>query len=225
MSVDLSGEITAIATAVLAVFAIVTAIFAVRAFRKQSQEVSDQASMLKVQSKQLAEQRKINERQTEVLELQAAELRESLEERKREAVERRDAQASQVHIALKTIGKSRKGAPTIEATVVNASERQQPIYDVKLYGHVRGQGSGTPNQVPLGTVLNWEKETRHRDFLADIDASDCSAALTFRDALNVTWMKTPDGFFAPESSDVTPDAFLRVLAELSGRKGLSRPMR
>ena len=40
MSVDLSGEITAIATAVLAGFAIVTAVFAVLAFRKQALEVS-----------------------------------------------------------------------------------------------------------------------------------------------------------------------------------------
>jgi len=39
MSADLSGEITAIATAVLAVFAIITAVYAVRAFRKQSDEV------------------------------------------------------------------------------------------------------------------------------------------------------------------------------------------
>ena len=40
MSADLSGEITAISTAVLAVFAIVAAVFAFLAFRKQSQEVS-----------------------------------------------------------------------------------------------------------------------------------------------------------------------------------------
>jgi hypothetical protein len=39
MSADLSGEITAIATAVLAVGAIVTAVFAYLAYRKQSQEV------------------------------------------------------------------------------------------------------------------------------------------------------------------------------------------
>ena len=37
MSVDLSGEITAIATAVLAVFAIATAWYARKAFLKQSQ--------------------------------------------------------------------------------------------------------------------------------------------------------------------------------------------
>jgi len=39
MSVDLSGEITAIATAVLAVLAIATATFALLAFRAQSREV------------------------------------------------------------------------------------------------------------------------------------------------------------------------------------------
>ncbi len=77
MSVDLSGEITAIATAVLAVFAIVTAWYARRAFLKQSQEVRDQAEMLNVQSGQLAEQRRINE-------LQAEELRDSLAERARQ---------------------------------------------------------------------------------------------------------------------------------------------
>src|ERR1035441_4912554 len=107
MSVNLSGEITAIATAVLAVGAIVTAIFAVRAFRKQSQEVGaierqvadqqeltrQQAELLKVQSGQLEVQRRqlddqhaaiedqirANARQAEVLELQATELRESLD--------------------------------------------------------------------------------------------------------------------------------------------------
>jgi hypothetical protein len=40
MSVDVSGEITAIATAILAVFAIITGAFAVIAFRKQSLEVA-----------------------------------------------------------------------------------------------------------------------------------------------------------------------------------------
>ena len=42
MSLIFATQQTAIATAVLAVFAIVADIYAVRAFRKQSQEVSDQ---------------------------------------------------------------------------------------------------------------------------------------------------------------------------------------
>jgi hypothetical protein len=162
MSLDLSGEITAIATAVLAAFAIVTGIYAVRAFRKQSQEVSDQASMLQIQSEQLAEQRKVNEEQITVLALQAAELRESLDERKREAVERRNAQAAQVHIVLKVVARSREGSPEIEATAVNTSERQQPVYDVKLYWHLGPDSYGTPNPDLLGTLGLRRRASRAR---------------------------------------------------------------
>ena len=43
---NVPGWITAVGTALLAVFAILTTIYAVRALRKQSQEVSDQTSML-----------------------------------------------------------------------------------------------------------------------------------------------------------------------------------
>jgi hypothetical protein len=88
---DVPGWITAAGTALLAIFVILTTIYAVRAFRKQSQEVSHQAEMLKVRSEHLGEQRQVNEKQTKVLELQAAELREFLDERRREVEQRRSA--------------------------------------------------------------------------------------------------------------------------------------
>jgi cbb3-type cytochrome oxidase subunit 3 len=47
---------TAVGTVVLAIFAVVTAWYARKAFRKQSKEVSDQAKMLELQRQQLAEQ-------------------------------------------------------------------------------------------------------------------------------------------------------------------------
>jgi hypothetical protein len=72
MSVDLSGEITAIATAVLATFAIITAIVAYMAFRRQTQEVGILQQQMKEQQDVLA----------------------------REARERHRAQASRVFIAL-----------------------------------------------------------------------------------------------------------------------------
>src|SRR5690242_1084109 len=50
MSIDLSTEVSAVGTVVLALFAVVTAIVAGLAFSKQSQEVHDQAGMLKIQS-------------------------------------------------------------------------------------------------------------------------------------------------------------------------------
>jgi hypothetical protein len=78
MSSDLSAEITAIATAVLAAFAILTAVVASLAFWKQSKAVEDgreligkQGDLLKIQSGQLDEQRKINTEQIKVLGLQA----------------------------------------------------------------------------------------------------------------------------------------------------------
>ena len=145
MSVDLSGEITAIAIAVLALFAFITAYYARKAFLKQSKELSDQASMLEVQS----EQRKVNAEQIRVRGLQAAELRESLAERKREADERRRAQAARVfiwqeyregnpgqyeappdYIALLGPLPHGESRPLMVAHVKNTSD--QPVYDLMV---------------------------------------------------------------------------------------------
>jgi len=65
--------LTAITTAVLAVGAIFTAVFAVRAFRVQSRQ-------LDLQQQQLKDQREDSAKQAKVLELQAAGLHESLRE-------------------------------------------------------------------------------------------------------------------------------------------------
>lgn len=99
MSGIFAEQLTAVATAVLAVFAIVTAWYALRAFLKQSREVAaierrvldgqelacEQGELIKIQSGQLelqreqfADQRKASAGQAEVLKLPADELRESL---------------------------------------------------------------------------------------------------------------------------------------------------
>ncbi len=152
MSVDLSGEITAIATVVLAVFAIVTAVFAILAFRKQSREVSDQASMLKVQSGQLAEQRKINAEQIGVLALQAAELNASLLERTHDAEERKRAQAARVTASfVLTPGK------LWAALIRNASDL--PILDVRIFFHyVAEKWQGIEFTDAAGN--RWERDPR-----------------------------------------------------------------
>jgi len=92
MSLIFATQLTAIATAVLAVFAMATAYYARKAFRSQSKEVGDQATMLKVQSDQLEEQRKINA-------LQAKDLEASLKERERlrRITEREQASAISFH--------------------------------------------------------------------------------------------------------------------------------
>jgi hypothetical protein len=200
-AMDVPGWISAIAAVGLLVGAIITARYAIKAFRAQSD--------------QLADERKVNKQQTEVLALQAEELRESLAERRREAVERRNAQEAQVPIALKVVAKSREGGPEIEATVVNASERQQPIYDVQLYWYRGQEGYGTPNLQLLGTVLNWEKEPRRWEFPRGADPAECGAFLAFSDAFGVNWIKTPGGAAMHAESELLPD----LERALSGKSG------
>ena len=232
---DVPGWVASASTGILAIFAIVAAYYARKAFRKQSQEVRaieqqvldqqeiarQQAELIRIQSEQLAEQRIFNEEQLRVLALQAEELRESLAERKREAVERRNAQASQVHLALKVVARSREGGPEIEATVVNTSERQQPVYDGKLYWHLGPDSYGTPNPELLGTLLTSRDESRRREFPRGADPAACGAALSFRDAFGVNWVKTPDGGAMHADSELLPD-FVEALSGTS-RNGDSPP--
>jgi len=203
MSLIFATQLTAIATAVLAVFAIVTAVFAIRAFRKQSQEVSDQASMLKIQSEQLAEQRKVNGEQIGVLALQAAELRESLEERTRDTAERRRAQASCVFIwtelgldpnwtqAQRASGKFAPDA--VIAHIKNTSE--QPVYDLTISWHKGTAPWALPDHIPvlMPDVQKDRVHTMDPDLPGNVDRSLFGAVARFRDAAGVHWLLRPDG--------------------------------
>lgn len=134
MSEIFSSQLTAIANVVLAVFAIVTAWFAGLAFRKQAKEVSDQAEMLELQRQQLADQRKASADQAEVLKLQAADLREAFEERKR-----RNAAGVTAWFGRQPGSK----VPFLGAVIRNASGL--PVYDVhatfhRVHEQVKGLG-------------------------------------------------------------------------------------
>ena len=216
---DVPGWITAVGTALLAVFAILTTIYAVRAFRKQSQEVSDQASMLQVQSEQLAEQRKVNAEQIRVLGLQAAELGESLGERKWEAEQRRSAQAARVFVSqasrvfvahdpsevsemldededswtdiTKAEAEAEGGWSVAELTVVNTSD--QPVYDTQLRWHRGSASHGWPPMEYLGTIMPGSEEKRIRRFPLDTNMAVSGAIFMFRDAAGVKWIRRPDG--------------------------------
>jgi hypothetical protein len=192
----------ALATTVLAAGAIVTAVFAIRAFRKQSKEVSDQAEMLRVQSEQLAEQRKVNAEQIKVLGLQAEELRESIDERKREREQRHRGQASRVFITQERSRTAPRGHPEPEgaepfvtATVVNSSD--QPIYDAELGWYIRGvKHAGQPIPEPLGTIMPHSDISRMRPFPPDVDMGESRAVVRFTDASRVRWERRPDGYLA-----------------------------
>ena len=216
MSLIFAAQLSAVATAVLAVFAIVTAFYARQAFRKQSQEVGaierqvkdqqeltrQQAELLKVQSgrlelqgEQLDDQRKVNADQAKVLKLQADELRESLAARQRAAEEQRKAQASKVFI-VEAEGLSRppSGSPAVPFVVARAvNSSDQPVYDVEFYWRRGSAGHGEPNPEPLGILLPGEREEKSRDFPGETNMAVSGAILRFRDAAGVRWIRRPDG--------------------------------
>lgn len=162
MSEILAEQLTAMATVVLAVFAIVTAVLAGLAFLKQSREVraverqvadgqevaQQQAGLLRVQTgqlevltAQLEDQRKASTAQAEVLGLQAAELRESLKERDRSADDRKRRQATGV---VAWIEKSRDSGDLFAgwgARIRNATDL--PIFNVRVFFHLISRQDGS----------------------------------------------------------------------------------
>jgi hypothetical protein len=205
---------TAAATLLLAGLAVVTAIFAIKAFGKQAQEVRDQAGMLEVQSGQLetmrgqlAEMQKVSQSQLEVLSLQADELRESLVERERETSERHRAQAARVFINVERSAAHKvpdgvigfDTPPSVEATVHNTSE--QPVYDVELDWHRGTAREGDPE--PLGVIMPGQTDMGHRDFPEGTIIEHCGAVVRFTDAAGVRWLRRPDGGLIEESSSTS----------------------
>jgi hypothetical protein len=224
MSLTGATVFVALATSVLAIGAIVTAIFAILAFRKQTEEVGaiiqqvedqrdlaqQQAELLKIQSGQLelqrqqfADQREANTRQAEVFDLQASELRESLKERKREAADRRRAQASGVLLSQKRhpyVSNSvvmGAGSAWVSATIVNNSSA--PAYDVELQWHEGSAPDGEPNPEPVGVIMPGAEQSKRRVFSRNADLDVCGALVTFRDAAGITWMRSPDGALTEQS--------------------------
>jgi len=162
-----------------------TARYAIRAFRTQSD--------------QLADQKKVNAKQTEVLDLQVTELRESLAERKREAEQRHRAQASRVFITNERhptvpagYSEPENAEPFVTATVHNTSD--QPIYDAELHWYLGVVGHGDPDPEPLGTVLPGDDASRTRAFPARVNMDLSGATVRFTDANRVRWLRRPDGY-------------------------------
>ena len=206
--------LTAAATVILAVGAIITAVLAKRAFDKQSEEVrilqrqaNDSAKMLRIQSGQLDAQhdqlhslQKVSEKQIEVLGLQATDLRESLEERKRDTAQRRRAQASRVfvtelrHPYIFDPGVVTGGIAYVKVTVTNSSP--DPVYDTQLQWHMGSAPHGDPNPEPVGTILPGAEVTESRSFPRTAKLDKCGATVVFHDATGLRWRRRPDGNLA-----------------------------
>jgi len=207
---------TAIATGLLAIFAVVTAWYARKAFREQSEEV-------RTLKEQLSDQRALSMMQTPVLELQAKELQESLAERIREAQARRRAQASQVFawnaVHLTDVPEVLPGASQQEWTAAAEQATRvpsvdirntstQPVYDVLVEwlledGRIlQGDYRGTPLMPGEEESVPEPAPPRLKDapdpapgvfpgLNAPPDRHSLSAQVTFRDASGVRWLRDP----------------------------------
>ena len=167
------------ATIALALGAIVTAIFAILAFRQQSRQIRDQQG--------------INRKLVRVLELQAKDLIAADDQRRRaqasqilhrREVQDRDMRLSQVNALL--TGQQHNSVAVM--TVGNSSG--QPVYDAELRWEMGGVPAGDPDQ--LGTLAPGMTERPPRP-IPPGDASLFTASLRFRDAAGVRWERRPDG--------------------------------
>lgn len=191
MSETFAVQLTAVFTAILGVGAIVTAVFAVLAFKKQSREVSDQAEMLRVQAEQLAEDRKVNAEQIRVLGLQAEELGRAAADRDREAEERHRAQAAQVYLQREYISPTYDlDPPQLAAYVRNTS--QQPVYGLRI----RWLLDGKPYEgyyESTATVMPGAEHKVTIDLPRDKAPRDFSVSAIFRDRAGAWWQTWPYG--------------------------------
>jgi len=192
MSVAVPTWIAAIAAVILAAGAVITAIFAIRVFDRQAQQLRDQE--------------KVNAKLAEVLPLQAEELRDSLRARKR-------AQAAQIFIEVDRIppasavtaepGQDEPARPSpwrLVARVHNTSS--QPIYDLHVIwqrGMVRmGKPDRAARLMPGGDASFERLEPQEASL--PVDPGMLGAFLAFRDAAGVRWAVREDGTLTDTSA-------------------------
>jgi hypothetical protein len=150
MSLIAATQWTAVATIVLATFAIVTAVFAILAFRKQSTEVT-------TLQKQFDDQRKVNAEQAEVLKLQAADLRESLDERQRDREQRHRDQARLISAVVGPEEESGGWAVPERTGIDLINSSPEPVYRL-VVAIVSVQGAGMPTIERRLEYQNREKD-------------------------------------------------------------------
>ncbi len=224
--------LTAVLTGVLAVGAIVTAVFAFKAFGKQSQEVADQAALLKIQSdqldaqrQQLAEQQKINAQQIKVLELQARELSESIDERKRDADDQRRSRAALIYMTVDFDRGLRDvpgmimvpRGPSVEATVHNTGS--QPIYDVRVHWVDARTVSQGGSEDQLGTIPPGQDGTAKRDLPDGTAELHLVAVAYFRDAAGLRWTLMADGQLGEADPAAPPGAPVIAITAVMRARG------
>jgi hypothetical protein len=203
MSLIFATQLTAAATAVLAVFAIVTAVYARKAFRKQSQEVAAierqvtdgqetarlQAEHLEVLRAQLEDQREAAAVQAGVLKLQADELRAAADARALQSLERRHQFASTV-VAWQDEPRRSGTGWVVDAHVLNTGER--PVRDVSARWYSDGARIREPEGLTACLMPQDSKSFECRVDGASI-RSGLNAIVEFRTVGDDWWEAGTDG--------------------------------
>ena len=198
MSADLSGEITAAATAVLAVFAIVTAVLVYLAFRKQSRAI-------RAIEKQVADQQEVTRQHGELLKLQSGQLDLHRQQFDQQAAERRRTQASCIFIWTETnhgpgdIRERYAFSPAVVETIMwhikNSSE--QPVFDLAVTWYRGTEPAGQTDRFPI-FMPGQQTDYQHTASYKPQQADRFRAVLRFRDAAGVHWRLRQGGYLDEE---------------------------
>jgi len=164
---------TAIATITLAAGAIITAVLAFLAFRKQTAELVI-----------LQEQAKVDR-----------------EDRLREATERRRERAAMVYLTVAFDKGLRDNPevimvprpPSVSVTVHNSGK--QPVYDVRVHWVDASSGVQAGADDKLGTIARLNKEDSGRTLPAGTTESPLLPVAYFRDAAGTRWTMLDNGEF------------------------------
>jgi hypothetical protein len=206
MSLEVATWVTAIATAVLAVFAVVTAWYARKAFREQAREVA-------AIEQQVSDQKELTARQTELLKVQTDQLDLQHRQFEREQSDRRRAQASGIYVTVSLRGEglnepaprvAGEPGPVLVVRVENTS--RQPVYELVIHWRRSGVSWDQPDVADVLRPQTFVSRTRSfADGLpAIVDRTLYSAVIRFRDAAGVHWLLRPDGQLTEEPAGKYP---------------------
>jgi hypothetical protein len=135
---------------------------------------------------------------------QAQEVGLLLEQNKRDAEERRRAQAAQVFTGTPQRTREDTG---LRPYVMNASD--SPVYDARLW---RADSDGLPEPDDLGVIMPRENISSDRGpIYGTRDTALWDAILTFTDAAGYRWIRMPDGALTEQSRATAPESVLDAL--------------
>ena len=203
MSLIFATQFSAVATAILAFFAIVTGVFALLAFRKQSEEV-------RAIEQQVKDAQELSRQQADLLKVQSGQLELQREQLADQRWERRRTQASRVFIwteigpdPRRTDEQIEKGVPWREGVTAHISNTSaQPVHELTIDWHRGTAPWGKPDNVLV--LMPGEQEDFTRIFPEDlplaVDLNLFGAVVRFRDAAGVHWLLRASGQLDEEQS-------------------------